>query len=387
MKVHEYQAKTIFAKEGLPVPKGRVFRKEDLSVQGIQTVASSDYVVKAQVHAGGRGKAGGVKLVKTADEAFAFAKSLLGRTLVTFQSGSGGQPINQVLVEPASHLAKELYLGIALDREASLPCVIFSDAGGMEIEEIAHKEPEKILKKHFKPAAPLSVNDAKDFIKNFPFQASTRTQIAEIISKLTAIYVKYDISLVEINPLGVLDNGEVRIVDAKIVFDDNGLFRHPELAEMRDVAQEDLREVEAKKYELSYVGLEGSIGCMVNGAGLAMATMDIIKLHGGEPANFLDVGGGASLEKVKAAFTIILQDSNVKAILVNIFGGIMKCDVIAEGIVAAVKEVNLKVPLVVRLEGTNVEQGKKILAESKLKLQKANDLADAAKKVVQAAAG
>ncbi len=387
MKIHEYQSKEVFKSYGLKVPAGKVFDEKNLSLDAIRPVSDSSFVVKAQVHAGGRGKAGGVKIVKTAEEAYQAAKSLLGQNLVTFQSGGAGQPINQVLVERASFIDKELYLAITIDRERALPCIIFSEAGGMEIEEVAHLHPEKILKLHFEPSKLVSEKDAANLLSKTSVSESNKKEIVTIIMTLGKILVEKDASLIEINPLGILKSGEVGIVDAKIVFDDNALYRHPDIVPLRDIAQEDAREVEAKKFDLSYVGLEGNIGCMVNGAGLAMATMDLIKLHGGEPANFLDVGGGASKEKVAAAFKIILRDPHVKAILVNIFGGIMKCDIIAEGILAAVREINLKVPLVVRLEGTNVKEGKQIISKSELKMIMANDLTDAAKKVVKASNG
>ena len=386
MKIHEYQAKEIFRKEGLPVPAGKVFDRDSLSEAAIREVADRDFVVKAQVHAGGRGKAGGVKMVGSVSEAFTAAKDLLGRRLVTIQSGPAGQPINQVLIECASHLDKELYLAAVIDREQALPCVIFSEAGGMEIEEVAKEHPEKILKLHFDPRKPLAEKEALNLVSKSSVSEKDKAGIASVISKLAKILVGQDASLVEINPLGILKKGGIAIVDAKMTFDPNALFKHPDIAALRDIAQEDSREVEAKQFDLSYVGLEGTIGCMVNGAGLAMATMDLIKLHGGEPANFLDVGGGASTEKVTAAFKIILSDPRVKAILVNIFGGIMKCDIVAEGILKAVREMKLKVPLVIRLEGTNVKEGKAIIQGSGLKVTMADGLTDAAKKVVKMSA-
>lgn len=387
MKVHEYQAKEIFRAEGLPVPTGKVFTKDTLSENDIAAIGKLPLVVKAQVHAGGRGKAGGVKIVKTVKEAFEFSQSLIGKSLVTYQTAGKGQPVNSVLVESASILKKELYLAAVMDREEERPCVVFSEMGGMDIEEVAKTHPDKIMKLHFDPVAGVKEAEALKLIQEAALTEAQKKQIAKIISVLSLVFVKKDISLLEINPLGILEKGEVFIVDSKAVFDDNALFRHPEIAEMRDTSQEDSREVEAKKFDLSYVGLDGNIGCMVNGAGLAMATMDLIKLHGGEPANFLDVGGGASVDKVSAAFKIILVDPNVKAILVNIFGGIMKCDVVAQGIVAAAKQVQIKVPLVVRLEGTNVKEGLAILKSSGLNISLAENLTDAAKKVVAASQG
>ena len=385
MKVHEYQAKEIFRSAGLSIPTGKVFDQSNLVLSEFESLNIPKFVVKAQIHAGGRGKAGGVKLMNSPRDAYEFAKSLIGKRLVTFQSGSAGQPVDKILVEAASILQKELYLGIVIDREESLPCIIFSDAGGMEIEEVAKHHPEKILKLHFEPKKLPSETTALELLKDCATTQGQKNEIAKIIVTLARVFVEKDAALVEINPLGILQDGSIRIVDAKISFDLNALYRHPDLANLRDIAQEDAREVEAKKFDLSYVGLDGNIGCMVNGAGLAMATMDVIKLYGGEPANFLDVGGGASVEKVTAAFKIILADPQVKAILVNIFGGIMQCDIIAQGILTAVKNVNLKVPLVVRLEGTKVEEGKKILKDSGLKVHMAATLTFAAKKVVELA--
>ena len=407
MNVHEYQAKAIFRKFGLNVPTGKVFNQKSLSLNEISAMGRAPFVVKAQVHAGGRGKAGGIKIVETAEAAFETAKEMLGKTLATYQTAGSAKPIDSVLIEEARHIQKELYVAVTLDREKALPCIICSDAGGVEIETVAHEAPEKVLKFHFETDAQLIPAlfepMAAQFAKTSKEISSLKPQIADLLARIAQIFVELDATLVEINPLGLMSDGrlpetrsvsvlpvlkstgfEGRLspVDAKINFDDNSLFRHPEIAALQDPRQEDPRETEAKKYELSYVGLGGNIGCMVNGAGLAMATMDIIKLTGGEPANFLDVGGGASKEKVAAAFQIILRDPSVKAILVNIFGGIMRCDVIAEGILAAVRESDLKVPLVVRLEGTNVKEGKAILAGSKLPLIAADSFTDAARKVV-----
>jgi len=385
MKIHEYQAKAIFRREGLDVPRGEVFDQKTLSVASIERLGSVPLVVKAQVHAGGRGKAGGIQMVQNAQEAYEAAQKLLGRRLITYQSGGSGQPIERVLIEEASLLKRELYFAAAVDRERALPCVIFSEAGGMEIEEVARKHPEQIRKLYFNPRRPLSAADAESGLAALSVAEAQRLAIVNIVSALSRLLVKIDASLIEINPLGILGNGEVRIVDAKIVLDDNALYRHPDIAALRDTAQEDSREVEAKEQGLSYVGLEGNIGCMVNGAGLAMATMDIIKYFGGEPANFLDVGGGASVEQVKAAFKILLSDRQVRAVLVNIFGGIMKCDVVADGVLKAVREVALGVPLVIRLEGTRVEEGMKLLSESGLPFILAKDFEDGAQKAVAAA--
>lgn len=386
MNIHEYQAKIIFQKFGLDVPPGKVFDQNSLSLDQIRAIGPSRLVVKAQVHAGGRGKAGGIKIVETAEEAFQAAKKLLGSSLVTYQTAGVQKPIDHVLIEATSQIEKELYLAVTLDREKALPCVICSEAGGVEIETIARDTPEKMLTFHFDPDERLSPDLFQPVVAKLTYVSkglSRRApEIASLIAKLAEIFVALDASLIEINPLGFMADDSLVPIDAKVTFDDNGLFRHPELTSLDDPRQEDPREVEAKKSDLSYVGLDGNIGCMVNGAGLAMATMDIIKLSGGVPANFLDVGGGANKEKVAAAFKIILRDPRVKAILVNIFGGIMRCDVIAEGILAALGEINLNVPLVVRLEGTNVREGKAILKKSKLRLIAADNFSDAAKKVV-----
>ncbi len=388
MNIHEYQAKEIFQKFGIKIPKGKVFDQKSLALDQIKSLGSGSFVVKAQVHAGGRGKASGIKIVNTAEQAFEAAKNLLGKSLTTYQTAGVAKPIDYVLVEPASHIKKEIYLAITIDREQALPCVICSEAGGIDIETVAHETPEKIIKFHFDPDAKLNPelfrSVARKLVSVSKELIPVESVVSDLISKLAQLFIQSDASLVEVNPLGFMEDGSIVPIDAKINFDDYGLLRHPEIAALRDPRQEDPRENEAKKFDLSYVGLDGNIGCMVNGAGLAMATMDIIKLGGGEPANFLDVGGGASKEKVSAAFKIILKDSQVKAILVNIFGGIMRCDVIAEGILAAVEELDLKVPLVVRLEGTNVKEGKALLAKSKLKIIAADSFEDGAQKVVKA---
>ena len=387
MNIHEYQAKEIFRKFGIKVPSGKVFDQNSLSLDEIKTIAQRSFVVKAQVHAGGRGKAGGIKLVETAEQAFDAAKGMLGKTLTTYQTGSVAKPIDYVLIEATSRIKKEIYLAIAIDREQALPCVICSEAGGVDIETVAHDMPEKIIKFHFDPDSRLTADLFKGVAQKLVSTAQdlrpVESELAQLISILTQIFVEFDGTLVEVNPLGFMNDGSIVPVDAKINFDDNGLFRHAEISGLHDARQEDPRENDAKKFDLSYVGLDGNIGCMVNGAGLAMATMDIIKLGGGEPANFLDVGGGATKEKVTAAFKIILKDPQVKAILVNIFGGIMRCDIIAEGILAALEEIDLRVPLVVRLEGTNVKEGKALLAQSKVKIISAEGFEDAAHKVVK----
>ena len=391
MNIHEFQAKELFKRYGIPVNKGGVANTPDeaYSIAGQLTAAGgSELVVKAQVHAGARGKGGGIKLVSAPDQARTFAAKILGKKLVTPQTGPEGKPVEKVLVESTTPIAEEYYASIVLDRSAAAPCLIFSKAGGMEIEEVAHREPEKILKEHFDIEKGLSDEAARKAALKLNSNEKIAGQFAAIFQAMAKLFVACDCSLIEINPLSVMKNGDVIAIDAKINIDDNALYRQQEIAAWYDPAQEDAREVEAKKIDLSYVGLDGNIGCIVNGAGLAMATMDIIKYAGGEPANFLDVGGGAGKEKVAAAFKIILQDANVKAILVNIFGGIMRCDIVAEGILAAVDELESKglqvkkIPLVVRLEGTNVEKGREILKNSKLNIISAASFEEAAQKVV-----
>ncbi len=384
MKVHEYQAKSILARYGVAVPRGEVTDRP-AEAREIAHRLGGRCVVKAQIHAGGRGKGGGVKLAKDPEEAYALAKSLLGMTLVTPQTGPGGRVVRKVLIEEALDIARELYLGITLDRGRGLPAMMVSRSGGMEIEEVAARDATAIVREPLNPGLGM-----------FPFQArklafslglereSFRKGVAFMLS-LFRVYVETDASLVEINPLLVTKSGDVLALDAKMNFDDNALFRHADVKEMRDLAEEDPLEVEASQFGLNYIKLDGNVGCMVNGAGLAMATMDLVQLAGGQPANFLDVGGGANEEQVKNAFRIILSDANVKAILINIFGGIMRCDIIAKGVVAAVEEMGLSTPVVVRLEGTNVELGKRILRESGLKITPADGLADAARKAVEAA--
>ncbi len=384
MNLHEYQAKEILSQFGISVPAGKVARTPEEAERAAAEIGGDKFVVKAQIHAGGRGKAGGVVLVSGREAVKNAAQKLLGKTLKTPQTGPAGQPVDQVLVQIQTDIAKEFYAAVVLDRSVAKPCLIFSASGGMEIEEVARKSPEAIWKKTFSANKGLSQAEAETFLQGTARRApGGNKMLAPILAGLAKVFLEMDASLVEINPLAQLSSGEFSAVDAKIRLDDNGLERHPELAELYDERQEDPRETEAKKFGLSYVGLEGNIGCMVNGAGLAMATMDLIKLAGGEPANFLDVGGGASKEKVTAAFKIILTDPKVQAVLVNIFGGIMRCDVIAEGILAAVKEMDLKVPLVVRLEGTKVKEGKEILKKSSLKIISAETLEDAARKVVE----
>jgi len=384
MNIHEYQAKALLAKFGVAVPRGGVAFTPDEAVKAAEKLGGPVWVVKAQIHAGGRGKGGGVKVVKSLDAVKAEAERMLGMTLVTHQTGPEGKEVKRLYVEDGCDIARELYLSLLVDRGTSRVTVIASTEGGMDIEEVAAHTPEKILTVPIDPVTGMSAHYARRIAFGLGLEGK---QVSAAVKFLTALYksfVDLDASLMEINPLVVTGAGDVMALDAKMNFDDNALYRHPDIAELRDEDEEDPAELEAGKYELNYVKLDGNIGCMVNGAGLAMATMDIIKLVGGEPANFLDVGGGATKERVTAAFKIILSDKNVEGILVNIFGGIMRCDVIAEGVVAAAREVSLHVPLVVRLEGTNVELGKQILAESGLPIVSADNLGDAAEKIVKA---
>lgn len=384
MNVHEYQAKQVLARFGVRVPQGKVARNAEEAVQEAAAIGFP-VVVKAQIHAGGRGKAGGVRVCADAAAVRSFVEGLVGKPLVTHQTGPEGRVVRQVLIEPACDIAREFYLGLVLDRSRGWLTLMASAEGGVEIEEVARRAPEKILREAIDPAVGVQPFQARKIAFGLGLPKGAVQALVSLVSGLYRAYTETDASLVEINPLVLTRGGELLVLDAKMSFDDNGLFRHPEIRELRDIHEEDPREVEASKYDLNYIALDGNIGCMVNGAGLAMATMDIIKLYGGSPANFLDVGGGATKEKVTAAFKILLSDPKVKAVLVNIFGGIMRCDVIAEGVVAAAREVHLSVPLVVRLEGTNVELGKKILAESGLDIIPAADMADAGRKVVEAA--
>ena len=382
MKIHEYQGKEVLRKFGVPTPEGRVAFSVEEAVKAAQELGLP-VVVKAQIHAGGRGKGGGVKLAKTIDEAKTYAQNILGMKLVTHQTGPEGKIVKKLLIEKGCAIARELYLGAVLDRVTSRVTFMASSEGGMDIEEVAAKHPEKILKISVDPATGVNEKEVKAVADKLNLTGSLSEKFLSFVEALYDAYIKADCSLVEINPLVVTQQGDLLALDAKINFDDNALFRHPEYEALRDRDEEDPAEIEAKKYDLSYISLDGTIGCMVNGAGLAMATMDIIKLSGGEPANFLDVGGGATAEKVTAAFKIILGDPKVKGILVNIFGGIMKCDTIATGVVTAAREVHIKVPVVVRLQGTNVDLGKKILQESGLNLVSEDDLSKAAAKIVE----
>jgi succinyl-CoA synthetase beta subunit len=392
MNIHEYQAKELLAKYGVPVPAGYPAMSVDEAVEAAQRLPGPLWVVKAQIHAGGRGKGkfkelgesakGGVRLAHSIDEVREQAAEMLGKTLVTVQTGPQGKQVQRLYITDGVDIAKEYYLAILVDRETGRPAIVASTEGGMDIETVAHDTPEKIRTMTIDPATGLMPHHGREVAAALRLTGDLAKQAAKTLGSLYQAFLGTDASQVEINPLAVTDKGQLMVLDAKVGFDNNAEFRHPDLEELRDLSEEDPMEIEASKFDLSYIKLDGSIGCMVNGAGLAMATMDIIKLEGGEPANFLDVGGGASKEKVTAAFKIILSDPAVKGILVNIFGGIMRCDIIAEGIVAAAREVDLHVPLVVRLEGTNVQQGKDILASSGLPIIAANDLGDAAKKIV-----
>jgi len=386
MNLHEYQAKGLFADYGIPVPEGLPARSNEEAIAAAKKLGGGRWVVKAQVHAGGRGKAGGVKLVTSAEEAGEFAGSLLGGKLVTIQTGPAGLPINTVLVEKATGIDRELYLSALVDRATKRLIFMASVAGGMDIEEVAENEPEKILTVAVDPVAGLQAYQCRKVGFGLGLDGRQTGQLVKIMMKLAQLFEEHDASLLEVNPLVVTDSGDLLALDAKINLDGNALFRHPKTAELRDPSQEDEAERIAHQHDLNYVTLDGNIACMVNGAGLAMATMDIIKLHGGEPANFLDVGGGTTAEKVAEAFKLILSNKGVKAIMVNIFGGIVRCDLIAEGIINAVQEVGLDIPVVVRLEGTNVEKGRALLEESGLNILAAENLTDAAKKAVAAAA-
>ena len=384
MKIHEFQAKTLLARFGVAVPDGRECTCVEQAVAAYRALGAPVAVVKAQIHAGGRGKGGGVKVCKSEDEVRLAAQTILGMQLVTHQTGPAGQKVQRIWVEKGSSIAKEYYVGIAIDRESQLPVMMASSEGGMEIEEVAAHHPEKILKAAFAPKQGLAQAEAERLARGIGIPPALLSKAAQFMTALARAFVELDCSIAEINPLVTTQDGAVLALDAKINFDDNASFRHEDLAGLRDLAEEEPLEIEASKFGLNYIKLDGTIGCMVNGAGLAMSTMDVIKLYGGEPANFLDVGGGATKEQVTAAFKILLADPKTQAVLVNIFGGIMKCDVIAAGVVAAAREVHLDRPLVVRLEGTNVELGRKVLAESGLPIIGATDLDDAAKKAVAA---
>ena len=394
MNIHEYQAKELLQKFDVATTRGRVASSLDDAEQIARELGDVDIVVKAQIHAGGRGKGtfkngfkGGVHIRRTPDQVRDVALKMLGQILVTHQTGPAGRKVNKLLVAESADIAREIYFAVLLDRATAAPVIVASTEGGVEIEAVAAKSPEKIIREPIDPLAGLQPFQTRKLAKQLSFESSQLKSASKLFEGLYRTFVAYDCSMVEVNPLVVTTKGEVLALDAKFNFDDNALYRHPEIAALRDIAEEDPREVEASKHGLNYIGLDGNIACLVNGAGLAMATMDIIKFYGGEPANFLDVGGGATEEQVTEAFKILIADKKVKAILVNIFGGIMKCDIIAQGIINAAKTLKLSVPLVVRLEGTNVEAGKKLIADSGLAVIAADDLADAAQKAVKAAAG
>ena len=394
MNIHEYQAKELLQKFGVATPAGKAASTPEEAEKIARELGTNDLVVKAQIHAGGRGKGtfangfkGGVHLCKSPEEVRDVAAKMLGQTLITHQTGPAGRVVNKVLVAKSAEIAREIYFAILLDRATAAPLVVASTEGGVEIETVAEKSPEKIMRESIDPLAGMQAFQARKLAKQLQFESGQLKAASKLFDGLYRTFVGLDCSMVEVNPLVVTTDGEVLALDAKFNFDDNALYRHPDVAALRDTAEEDPREVEASKHGLNYIGLDGNIACLVNGAGLAMATMDIIKFYGGSPANFLDVGGSANQEQVTEAFKILISDKNVKAILVNIFGGIMKCDVVGQGIIDAAKAVKLSVPLVVRLEGTNVDAGKKLLATSGLAIIAADDLADAAQKAVKAAGG
>jgi succinyl-CoA synthetase beta subunit len=397
MNIHEYQAKALLRQYGVPVSDGRVVLKAEEAKTAAGELDGPLWVVKAQIHAGGRGKGhfiepeagekGGVRLARSVEEAEQFARQMLGRTLVTVQTGPAGKQVNRIYIEDGSDIARELYLALLIDRQTSRVSFVASTEGGMSIEDVAHETPEKIVSFTVDPATGLSDFHGRRVAFALKLEGNQIKQCVALVKNLYKLFVEKDMDMLEINPLVVMTNGNLKCLDAKMGFDGNAMYRHADIAALRDESEEDPKELAASKFDLNYIALDGEIGCMVNGAGLAMATMDIIKLYGAEPANFLDVGGGATKEKVTEAFKIITSDPNVKGILVNIFGGIMRCDIIAEGVLAAVKEVGLQVPLVVRLEGTNVELGKKIINESGLNVIAADNLSDAAQKIVKAVKG
>jgi len=385
MKIHEYQGKAILARHGVPVPKGEVAFNAADAGEIARRLGGAIVVVKAQIHAGGRGKGGGVKLARSADEAERIAGDMIGMTLITHQTGPDGRVVSRVLVEEGLQMTRELYLSLVLDRAAGKPVMMASAAGGMDIEEVAASTPEKIVKVYIEPGVGLVPFEARQLGFAIGLDGPQVNKFVKLTTALYDAFVATDASLVEINPLVVTAAGDLLALDAKMNFDDNALYRHPDIRDLRDLSEEDPLEVEASKFSLNYIHLDGTIGCMVNGAGLAMATMDIIKLAGGEPANFLDVGGGANAEQIRHAFKILMSDRNVKAVLINIFGGILRCDVLAQGVIAAVKELGVQVPIVIRMEGTNVEEGKRLLRESGMNFTTADSMGEAAQKVVQLA--
>jgi succinyl-CoA synthetase beta subunit len=382
MKIHEYQAKAILARHGVPVPRGEVTFAAADAVDIAKRLGTGVVVVKAQIHAGGRGKGGGVKLARSPQDAEKLARAMIGMTLITHQTGPEGRVVGRVLIEEGLQMQRELYLSIVLDRAAGRPVIMASAAGGMDIEEVAEKTPEKIVRVHVSPGVGIVPFEARQLGFGIGLDAPQVNKFVKVVTALFDAYLATDASLVEINPLVVTASGDLLALDAKMNFDDNALYRHPDLKEMRDTGEEDPLEIEASKFSLNYIRLEGNIGCMVNGAGLAMATMDIIKLSGGEPANFLDVGGGANAEQIRNAFKILISDKNVQAVLINIFGGILRCDVLAQGVIAAVKELGVRMPIIIRMEGTNVDEGKRLLKESGLNFTTADSMDEAADKAV-----
>ena len=387
MKIHEYQAKSVLARFGVTVPRGEVAFTSQEAGEIARRLGGNIAVVKAQIHAGGRGKGGGVKIAKSPDEAEQLAKQILGMTLVTHQTGPEGRKVGRVLIEEGLQIERELYLSIVIDRASASPVIIASASGGMDIEEVAAKEPEKILREQIDPGTGVIPFQARKLAFGMGLGSGPANKLVKLLDSIYKAFIETDASMIEVNPLILTKGGDLLALDAKVSFDDNALYRHPDLRDLRDLGEEDPLEVEASKFSLNYIRLEGNIGCMVNGAGLAMATMDIIKLAGGEPANFLDVGGGANAEQIKNAFRILMADSNVKAVLINIFGGILRCDVLAQGVIAAVQELGVRVPIVIRMEGTNVEEGKRLLRESGLNFTTADSMGEAADKVVSLARG
>src|SRR5499433_4259602 len=385
MKIHEYQAKSILAKHGVPVPRGETLTDSSEAAAIARRLGTSVVVVKAQIHAGGRGKGGGVKLAKSPQDAEKLAGQMLGMTLVTHQTGPEGRVVGRVLIEEGLQMTRELYLSLLLDRAAGKPVMMASAAGGMDIEEVAEKTPEKIVKVYIEPGVGIVPFETRQLGFAIGLDGAQVRKFEKLATSLYDAFVATDASLVEINPLVVTAGGDLLALDAKMNFDDNALYRHQDIRDLRDLGEEDALEIEASKFSLNYIHLDGNIGCMVNGAGLAMATMDIIKLAGGEPANFLDVGGGANAEQIKNAFRILMSDKNVKAVLINIFGGILRCDVLAQGVIAAVKELGVPVPIVIRMEGTNVDEGKRLLKESGMNFTTADSMDEAANKVVKLA--
>jgi succinyl-CoA synthetase beta subunit len=387
VKIHEYQAKSVLARFGVTVPRGEVALAPHEAGEIARRLGGKVVVVKSQIHAGGRGKGGGVKIAKSSDEAEQLAKQMLGMTLITHQTGPEGRKVGRLLIEEGLEIDRELYLSIVIDRASASPVVIASASGGMDIEEVAAKEPEKILREHIDPATGVVPFQGRKLAFGMGLASGPANKLVKLLDAIYKAFIETDASMIEINPLILTKGGDLLALDAKVSFDDNALYRHPDLRDLRDLSEEDPLEVEASKFSLNYIRLEGNIGCMVNGAGLAMATMDIIKLAGGEPANFLDVGGGASAEQIKNAFRILMADRNVKAVLINIFGGILRCDVLAQGVIAAVQELGVRVPIVIRMEGTNVEEGKRLLRDSGLNFTTADSMDEAAGKVVTLARG